>query len=381
MLYRFYLFVLLSAIAAPSLPSYACTIMSAVDSKGQVWNANNEDGPLGVGNFINVFPAQEEGQYGYYTLSYFSRANGTGGNLQGGMNEAGLTFDFNAMPTVEDFDMSGKKLFPEGDNAILPHILATMASTQEVIDFFEVYWFEHGFRGAQMHVADAQGNFAMISASGSMMVEKGLPLVSTNFDLCGGEDGASCWRFPIATELLEEREIGLETMMAVAKATAVAESYGSTLYTNVQNLSTGEVWFTSLHDAGKVVQTSIKALLSKGAQSYSFRQLDEINESQRSYVYAGDPDAYAMDKGAASIFDGEYHIPMGGRLQVKDSDTGLKVSIAGTEPIPFFPHAPNGFYFPGEDIRIRFAKDAAGRMTLEFYENGYWSFTATRQED
>ena len=37
-----------------TIPSYACTIFSGVDCNGHVWNANNEDGPKGISNFINV---------------------------------------------------------------------------------------------------------------------------------------------------------------------------------------------------------------------------------------------------------------------------------------------------------------------------------------
>ncbi len=36
-------------------PATACTIVSAVAENGQVWNMNNEDGPRGVANYINVF--------------------------------------------------------------------------------------------------------------------------------------------------------------------------------------------------------------------------------------------------------------------------------------------------------------------------------------
>ena len=146
--------------------TFACTIVSAIAKNGQVWNANNEDGPFGVANFINVYPKTSQNKYGYYTLTYFSSRFGQTGSIQGGTNEAGLTFDFNAIDAVNTSEVSSKKSFPKGDNAILTHILGTMDSVEEVIAFFETYWFENGFTGAQMHVADAEGNFAMISPSG-----------------------------------------------------------------------------------------------------------------------------------------------------------------------------------------------------------------------
>lgn len=84
--------------------TYACTTVSAVASNGQVWTCNNEDGEIGVANFINVFPKSLDMKYGYFTFSYFSPKFGEGSRIQGGMNEAGLTFDFNTIHPVTGFD-------------------------------------------------------------------------------------------------------------------------------------------------------------------------------------------------------------------------------------------------------------------------------------
>jgi hypothetical protein len=75
--------------------------------------------------------------------------------------------------------------FPDVDNAILPHILRNFETTNQVIAFFKKYWFQDGFKSTQMHVADKNGNFAIISASGVHMINNGEPLISTNFDICG----------------------------------------------------------------------------------------------------------------------------------------------------------------------------------------------------
>ena len=77
--------------------TYACTIFSGVAENGDVWNGNNEDGPFGAATYINVYPKGPSARYGFYSLSYDTPANGANANIQGGMNEAGLTFDFNAL--------------------------------------------------------------------------------------------------------------------------------------------------------------------------------------------------------------------------------------------------------------------------------------------
>ena len=51
--------ILLALWAIPSA-LYPCTIVSAIAKNGHVWTANNEDGPYGVANFINVFPRSED---------------------------------------------------------------------------------------------------------------------------------------------------------------------------------------------------------------------------------------------------------------------------------------------------------------------------------
>jgi hypothetical protein len=106
-----------------------------------------------------------------------------------------------------------------------------------------------------MHVADRQGRFAIISASGTQLVEKGQPLVSTNFDICGKEDGSSCQRYPVAVAKLKKHGASLSTMMAICRETAQGES---TLYSNVQNLTTGDVWFFSNHDPRAPIKTKRK---------------------------------------------------------------------------------------------------------------------------
>ena len=132
------------------------------------------------------------------------------------MNEAGLTFDFNAIDPVGDFDPATKTPFPAGNNAIFGHILSRFSTVGEVIDFFDTYWFVDDFTSAQMHVADRNGTFAIISPSGVQVTESGRPLISTNYDICGGEDGGYCWRYPIAEEKLATREVGLATMLSIA---------------------------------------------------------------------------------------------------------------------------------------------------------------------
>lgn len=260
--------------AASSFGAQACTIVSGIAADGQVWTGNNEDGPAGAALYLNVFPRTSSARFGYFTFSYGSPRNGSNGNIQGGMNEAGLTYDFNSLPRAYPVaNRATKKKFPAGDNAILSHLLAQFATTEEVVRFFDEHWFARGFDAAQMHVADRHGTFAVIGPSGTRLAKQGEGLVSTNFNLGADEDPASCWRFPLATRLLQERAAGLDAFTAICRQTAQADDDSPTLSSNVQNLTTGEVWFYSARNFSAPVKTSLPDLLRGGRKSYLLRDL------------------------------------------------------------------------------------------------------------
>lgn len=352
----------------------ACTIVSAIDRNGNVWNLNNEDGPYGVANFINVFPKSGEANYGYYTLSYLSPEFGKGGNIQGGTNEAGLTFDFNAIDFINNFDLKTKRKFPEGDDAILPHILANMNSVEEVINFFKIYWFQNGFRSAQMHVADRTGRFAIISASGVKLMPKGQSLVSTNFDICGKEDSSKCWRYPIAMSKINENEVGLMAMLSIGLETA--QKNGSTMYTNIQNLTTGDIWFFSRHDPNNIVTINISNLLLKGSKSYTFNDLKSLVEIRPTYSWEK-PVRTEIENEAKQIYAGSYDNSFTGKIIVKNIKEGIEMTYADGRTEVFYPQSKSKYFIQGADAYVEFRFDEqAKRMAMNVYENGFWNFRA-----
>lgn len=352
---------------------FACTIASGIGHNGHVWNANNEDGPRGVATFINVFPISGNAKYGYYTLSYYSPKNGEDGGIQGGMNEAGLTFDFNAIQYVEDFDPAVKKAFPEGDAAILPNILATMDSVQQVIAFFDTYWFQNGFRSAQMHVADRHGRFAIISASGSILMEEGQPLVSTNFDICGKEDGSSCWRYPIAKSKLTTSSADFSTMESICRET----KNESTLYSNVQNLSTGDIWFYA-DPQKKPIKINLSELLTKGQKSYPFDDLKSLLEERPEYEWVK-PNQVLLPESIINHYTGTYVSYDNLNVAVHEQENSLILTIQGDELSPMFPQSETDFFQESGDFRVKFGIDKTEfKMVMTFYQNEFWSFKATK---
>ncbi|WP_143960267.1 DUF3471 domain-containing protein [Litoribacter populi] len=359
-------------LVSPKIAS-ACTIASGVGADGHVWNANNEDGPKGVATFINVFPKSAQTNYGYYTLSHFSPKNGEGGNIQGGMNEAGLTFDFNSIDQVQGFNLKNKKAFPQGDGAILPHILASMSSLQEVMDFFETYWFQNGFQSAQMHVADRQGRFAIISASGMKLAEKGQPLVSTNFDICGKEDGSTCWRYPIAMEKISTLDLELSTMESIIRET----SHEGTMYSNIQNLSTGEIWFYA-NPYKNSVKINLSELLAKGQKSYAFDDLQSLVEERPVYEWVK-PNPVSLPKSILDQYVGNYITYTDFNIAVRENEGGIVLSFEGEEIPPMLAQSETEFFQESGDFRVKFELNKMDyKMVMTFYEDEFWSFQATK---
>jgi hypothetical protein len=91
--------------------------------------------------------------------------------------------------------------------------------------------------------------------------------------IVGKEDGSRCWRYPIATKKLKIDGASLATMIYICKSTAQNKE-GVTLYSNVQNLTTGDVWFFIDRDFERPFKSNLKSLLAKGKKSYSMNKLN-----------------------------------------------------------------------------------------------------------
>lgn len=246
---------------------HACTIFSAKAKDGHVWAGNNEDYYLPFSFFLNVVP-QTDSSFGYI---YFS-AWGPGGFPQGGMNEAGLFFDWNALlpgkTTYKDFD---KKIDLPGGAALLNHVMSKCKTIQEVLNLFKVYKCP-GLETGQLHLADKYGNLGIIVAD-SMWITKSNYQVSTNYNLCHPDkDGVTCWRFPIADSILRTKEPGFETFREICKSTS-RKTKLCTVYSNIHDLTTGDIWFYYGMDYDKVYKTTLKDLLVKGDTSFHMYEL------------------------------------------------------------------------------------------------------------
>ncbi len=258
---------LISLIGQDAFP---CTIISGKTKDGVVWAGNNEDYYFDFNTYLNVLPAEGD-LLGAVSFTYGSPDN----FVQGGVNEHGLFFDFNALPPIpqsEFMDWGERQVFPAGEDGLVMHILRTCSSVFDAIELIKKYDVDLAY--AQMHFADREGNLAIINSSGIHLSESNYQ-VSTNFNVFTrgpSSGGRMCWRYPIAERMFEEQDVSFEAIRNILDATQQPRFYG-TIYSNVINLTTGDVYNYYAGDFEHVYHFKIWDLLKKGKKSYLFRSL------------------------------------------------------------------------------------------------------------
>ncbi|HEX8349624.1 MAG TPA: hypothetical protein VF598_06670, partial [Hymenobacter sp.] len=264
--------LLLLLLLVPNSRVNACTIVSGTDRKGQTWAMNNEDFFHTASNYVNVFPAKGKNTLGYITLTYGS----PGSSIQGGVNEAGVFFDINALPPPQKYKLSiGKKPFPHGN--MLEYMLQHCKSVPEFLALWDTYYLPD--MGDQIHVADKYGNLAVIAPDTILRATR--QLTSTNFNVCDtGPAKQSCWRYPIAQKLLAQGGVSQASLVKIAAATSNGE-FITSVYTNIHNLSTGEIWFYLAEEYQTPWHTSVPALLKQGQQHILLASKFPHNASRR----------------------------------------------------------------------------------------------------
>jgi hypothetical protein len=182
----------------------------------------------------------------------------------------------------------------------------------------------------------------------------------------------SYWRYPIATSILKQQEANFKTLLKISKETI--QKSGATLYTNIQNLSTGAIWFMSKHDPGVMIKFNINELLKKGNTSFSFLDLKAL-EGQRP-AYKKEIKSPVKDVELAK-WTGNYSNPMVGAIVIEKSTIKLRLTFANSSTTIFYPVSNSEFQMEGaEDFLITFTNN----KELKFFENGFWSFTARKDD-
>jgi hypothetical protein len=125
----------------------------------------------------------------------------------------------------------------------LLQMLQTCATVNDALALLDQYRFDDLFE-EQLHLADRTGALVVVTAQSVVRPQQQSFQVSTNFNLAtqrNAPEGQACWRFPIANRILRSQGVSMESIRSTLDATQQPRTI-STLYSNIMNLTTGEMY-------------------------------------------------------------------------------------------------------------------------------------------
>ena len=168
---------------------------------------------------------------------------------QGGMNEHGLAYDINYLPSAQFNGVKGK-LWNWGFNYF--DLLMNTKNIDEVINHFKTYTqHPHQWGAGQIHFSDATGKAVVVGINeegdlGFSFKDNDDYLISTNFSINNQKDkiGYPCKRYDIANKKLEilskQKQISTEDCTRILEAVKIQygklEPAHGTVYGNVFEL-------------------------------------------------------------------------------------------------------------------------------------------------
>lgn len=278
---KFKFLLLLFAVTIFPSNAWSCTIFCAKDSNEQVWAGNNEDYNYFTFDIKIKITPKTDSTFGFFYFTYTHNQF-----PQGGVNEAGLFFDFNAVEAYEKDNRKKNVPYPGRSDAMMLYMLKHCKTVSEAIELYEKYetpWMDKG----QLHVADKYGNMGIMVADSAWITTSNYQ-VSTNFILYQNDnDYKRCRRYPIAEGVLKTSEPNFETFKKICDLTSQRKVY-TTIYSNVHNLNTGEMRLYYAWDYETPYKTTINELMEFGDTLFPIRDLfPNQNLVKAYYTYLG----------------------------------------------------------------------------------------------
>jgi len=264
-----FLLVFITLICLAGLYLFPCTIFNA-SKGGRVLAGNNED--LNTTDSRIWFYPPSGGKYGYVYVGFDSFS------IQGGMNDQGLFFDYNALKFAKMMPSPEKRPI-KGWRWLMNKIMGECATVDDVVSLLEEY--NLGWWGPnQVMYADATGASAVIGADKegglSIVRKQGDFQVSTNFSLANPEFGAfsyPCTRYDIANAMLDDMdELTVEYFRKILAATH-QEGNNPTVYSNICDLTNKEIYIYNFHNFEEVAKFNLAEEFKKGEHSYEIVSL------------------------------------------------------------------------------------------------------------
>lgn len=246
-----------------TMPS-GCTVFTV--SKGESVFFGGNDDYINPDSYYWVDPG-DSSRYGAIWI-------GTPDNVQQGVNEKGLAYDANGLPTV-NVNPHTERIPVTGSYSIYPiRILHECATVEEVIKWINNHQW-HSYMQDQMQFADATGDAVIISAGkdGEVVFTRKPKgdgfLVSTNFNVANPDNGFGYpdWRYDRAQNILNrmvngEEEITLKDVTRVLDSVHVEGGASWTIESMAADLVNGVVWIYYYYQFDNPLILNVKDELS-----------------------------------------------------------------------------------------------------------------------
>jgi hypothetical protein len=237
--------------------AFPCTGVSAKTSKGILVGSNEDYNSTYRDIIARIRPARA-GKYGYLATG-FQRHD----YFMMGLNDQGLFLDMFALPSVFPWVSDPNKLDYNGQ--LEGKILEECANVEQAIALLKKYNNPSmGTYPYQIFVVDSTGNSAVICwANGKIEVVRKQRdyQVVTNFYLLHPEKGwYPCWRYTTATERMENAdEFSFRLFRDILDEVNLSSNYSQ-----ISNLSMGEMYIFNNHNFDEFVTLNIKREVEKG---------------------------------------------------------------------------------------------------------------------
>lgn len=258
----------------------SCTIFAASFGNTALYG-NNEDYNIPTTYYWVRQPG--EGKYGGLYVGFDDRF------AQGGINEKGLAFDYNALPEAP---LNPHPELPSF-RGMMDRVQQTCATVEEAIDLVQQYNWGSSLKW-QVLLADATGDAVVISAGrdDELAFTRKAPgdgyLASTNFNRANPSNAYSsgrCWRYDTAVRMLDriegEKDLTVEYFGSILDSVHVESATGNTLYSNVFDLKNGLVHLYYWHQFDEMVTLDVAEELAKGPHTTRLRSLFSEETLQR----------------------------------------------------------------------------------------------------
>jgi predicted choloylglycine hydrolase len=244
-------------ISASAMP---CTIC-VVARNGQVIAAGNEDNAnidAKSRHWVRFAPAENKDELGYVGFGYDYSAVVN----QAAMNEAGLFYDFNALPLHK-----GTNEGAEPANILkYDEMIKTCRTVEEALKFLDKYDID-GIAKAQMVIGDATGASAIVERHTTTKRAEGKDFqVGTNFRTSTTHwSNITCWRFKLCTAGFQRDEpISIESVRSLMERSMPKGDASISWYTTICDLKAKKVYLFRKGDFAKVAEIDLVADLKEG---------------------------------------------------------------------------------------------------------------------